>query len=63
MATERNVIIMETENLNQSEEALPVHHRISHLPLETAYCAENADALEASLQELNELFSAVGVEI
>ena len=61
MATERNVIIVEI--LNQSEEALPVHHRISHLPLDTAYCAENADALEAVLQELNELFSAVGVEM
>ncbi len=42
---------------------LPEHHRIHHLPLDASYCTENADTLEAVLQDLNSLFSAVGVEI
>ena len=42
---------------------LPEHHRIHHLPLDASYCIDNADALEAVLQDLNGLFSAVGVEI
>ena len=59
-----SVIIMETEKQSTSDEAtLPVHHRICHLPLDKTYCSENADALEETLQELNELFSAVGVDI
>ena len=45
------------------DEALPEHHRIHHLPLDASYCIENADALEAVLQDLNSLFSAVGMEI
>lgn len=45
---------------NTSDETLPVHHRVCYLPLDTAYCTENADALEATLQELNDIFSAVG---
>lgn len=44
-------------------DALPEHHRIHYLPLDRMYCEENADALEAILQDLNGLFSAVGVEI
>ena len=55
---------METEKQNTSDEAtLPVHHRVCNLPLDKTYCSENADALEATLQELNEMFSAVGVEM
>jgi len=42
---------------------LPEHHRIHHLPLDASYCIENADTLEAVLQDLNSLFSAVGVAI
>ena len=55
-----SVINMETEKQNTSEEALPVHHRICYLPLDASYCLDHTDALEATLQELNELFSAVG---
>ena len=44
-------------------DALPEHHRIHRLPLDGSYCIENADALESILQNLNDLFSAVGVEI
>ena len=53
----------QTEIMTQSiseEDALPAHHRISYLPLDKSYCEENADALEATLQELNELFSTIG---
>ena len=46
---------METE-----KDTLPVHHRICYLPLDKNYCLEHTDALEETLQELNELFSAVG---
>ena len=42
---------------------LPEHHRIHHLPLDKEYCDNQPDALEAVLQDLNSLFSAVGVEI
>ena len=42
---------------------LPEHHRIHYLPLDASYCTENADTLEAVLQDLNSLFSAIGVEI
>ena len=42
---------------------LPEHHTIHCLPLDASYCIENADTLEAVLQDLNSLFSAVGVEI
>ena len=52
---------METEKQNTSDEAaLPVHHRICYLPLDTTYCSENADALEATLQEVNNIFSSIG---
>lgn len=47
----------------KKNEALPEHHRIHHLPLDASYCIKNADTLEATLQDLNGLFSAVGVEI
>ena len=53
----------QTEIMTQSiseEEALPAHHRISYLPLDKSYCEENAEALEAALQELNDLFSSIG---
>ena len=40
----------------------PVHHRISYLPLDRAYCEEHPSELEAVLQELNGLFSTVGAE-
>lgn len=52
-----------TEAAKAEADALPEHHRIHHLPLDGSYCIENADALEAVLQDLNSLFSAVGVEI
>ncbi len=42
---------------------LPEHHRIHHLPLDKEYCDNQPDALESILQNLNDLFSAVGVEI
>ena len=42
---------------------LPEHHRIHHLPLDKEYCDNQPDALEAVLQDLNSLFSAVGVAI
>ena len=41
---------------------LPTHHRISYLPLDSAYCEEHPSELESVLQELNDLFSSVGVE-
>lgn len=47
----------------KKNEALPEHHRIHHRPLDASYCIKNADTLEATLQDLNGLFSAVGVEI
>ena len=42
---------------------LPEHHRIHHLPLDKEYCDNQPDALESILQNLNDLFSAIGVEI
>ena len=54
-------IMMKTANAKA--DALPEHHRIHHLPLDRTYCEENADALESVLQDLNNLFSAVGMEI
>ena len=42
---------------------LPEHHRIHHLPLDKEYCNNQPDALESILQNLNDLFSAIGVEI
>jgi hypothetical protein len=42
---------------------LPEHHRIHHLPLDKEYCDNQPDALESILQDLNSLFSAVGVAI
>ena len=53
----------QTEIMTQDtseEDALPSHHRISCLPLDKSYCEENAEALEAALQELNDLFSSIG---
>ena len=53
----------QTEIMTQSiseENALPAHHRISHLPLDKSYCEENAEVLEAALQDLNDLFSSIG---
>ena len=42
---------------------LPEHHRIHHLPLDKEYCNNQPDTLESILQNLNDLFSAIGVEI
>ena len=42
---------------------LPEHHRIHHLPLDKEYCDNQPDTLESILQNLNDLFSAIGVEI
>ena len=42
---------------------LPEHHRIHYLPLDKEYCDNQPDALESILQNLNDLFSAIGVEI
>ena len=42
---------------------LPEHHRIHYLPLDKEYCDNQPDTLESILQNLNNLFSAVGVEI
>lgn len=52
-----------TEAAKAEADALPEHHTIHCLPLDASYCIENADTLEAVLQDLNSLFSAVGVEI
>ena len=52
-----------TETAKAEADALPEHHRIHYLPLDASYCIENADTLEAVLQDLNSLFSAVGVAI
>jgi hypothetical protein len=47
---------------NIQADSLPEHHMIHHLPLDRSYCENNADALEAVLQELNEMFNPVGTE-
>ena len=42
---------------------IPEHHRTVHFSLDKAWCEESAIELEADLQELNSLFSAVGTGI
>ena len=40
---------------------MPEHHRIHCFALDTAYYDIHADDLEATLQDLNELFSSAGI--
>ena len=58
MKANSETLVSETDD----SAGLPVHHRISYLPLDGGYCEEHPSELEAVLQELNGLFSTVGVE-
>ena len=58
MKASSETLVSETDD----SAGLPVHHRISYLPLDGGYCEEHPSELEAVLQELNGLFSTVGVE-
>ena len=54
---------VETTAETEDNAGLPAHHSINYLPLEKTFCEDKSAELEATLQELNNLFSSVGVEI